>query len=195
MYDARARKILNERFRKIKKVYQAEKKSTIYRNIETNVQTKPNSSRDARIFKYNDAGVLQLISKSEYNKLNTRDKEYYDQRVSEILNNPNSTSTKLGWEAAEKNSRASLERGQFGQENSSIQELTDEEYDKFWKDAATYVSPNKVVGSSDELQALLMNYDIGAITRDDKVAEALNLIRMHDTASLRAYRIKRSFSK
>ena len=165
-------KVINERFRKIEKVWGLTDDSNEYK-LALKYATSYSKSK-GKIYdqqKLNTTDALRLLNESDYNKLSEKDKKYFNEVVKNILTS--STSTKQGIEAKYEKAYQTF-MGNYG---DKYPDLTKEEYKQFFKTFRDMVNADKK-GQFDynTLVQSLEFIDIGEALRSDQLEQAMKYV-------------------
>lgn len=167
-------KVVNERFRKIEKVYKLTEDSNEYR-LAKKYATEYTNNYKGKIYDQNrlfDSGELRLISEEEYNKLSAKGKKYFNEVLQNILNA--STSTKKGIESKYDKAYNTFMRN-YG--NDRYPNLKKEEYIEFFKTYRNMVNADKKSQFDyNTLVQTLEFVDIGEALRLDQLEQAMKYI-------------------
>ena len=165
-------KVVNERFRKIEKVWGLTDDSNEYKlalKYATEYSKTKGKIYDQQKLKSTDA--LRLLSESDYNRLSTQDKKYFNEVLQNILNA--STTTKQGIEGKYEKAYQTF-MGNYG---DKYPDLSKEEYKQFFKIYRDMVNADKK-GQFDynTLVQSLEFVDIGEALKNDQLEQAMKYI-------------------
>lgn len=170
-YNKALVKAVNERFRKIEKVYGLSEDSNEYK-LAMKYATEYSKTK-GKIYnqKLITEGKVRLLNESDYNNLSAKDKKYFNEVLQNILKA--STTTKQGIESKyEQSYRTFMENYGYKYPN-----LTQEEYKDFFKIYRNLVNSDKRNQFDyNTLVQTLEFIDIGEALRQDQLQTAMKYV-------------------
>lgn len=165
-------KVVNERFRKIEKVWNLTEDSNEYK-LARKYATEYSKTK-GKIYdqdKLKSSNSVRLLSEAEYNKLSPLEKKYFNEVLQNILNA--STTTKKGIEDKYTKSYNTFMET-YG---SNYKGLKKEEYIEFFRTYRAMVNADKKNQFDYNTLVRTLEYvDIGEALRDDQLKQAMRYI-------------------
>ena len=172
-------KVVNERFRKIEKVYKLTEDSNEYK-LARKYAVEYSKTYKGKIYDQNrlyEENQLRMISEEQYNKLSAKEKKYFNEVLQNILNA--STTTRRGIESKYEKSYSTF-MGNYGDKYPN---LSKEEYIDFFRTYRNMVNADKKNQFDYNTLVQTLEYvDIGEALRQDQLEQAMKYIatdRMH----------------
>lgn len=181
-------KVVNERFRKIEKVYNLTEDSNEYK-LARKYATEYSKSYKGKIYnktKLKEEGAVRLISESEYNKLSPKEQKYFNEVVQNILSS--STSTQTGIENKYKSSYSTFMKN-YGQK---FPDLSIEGYKQFFRTYRDMVNADKKNQFDYNTLVQTLEYvDISSAMNDNQLKQAMKYIATEKIHKIpRRYRLR-----
>ena len=172
-------KVVNERFRKIEKVYKLTEDSNEYK-LARKYAVEYSKNYKGKIYDQNrlyEENQLRMISEEQYNKWSAKEKKYFNEVLQNILNA--STTTRRGIESKYEKSYSTF-MGNYGDKYPN---LSKEEYIDFFRTYRNMVNADKKNQFDYNTLVQTLEYvDIGEALRQDQLEQAMKYIatdRMH----------------
>ena len=166
-------KVVNERFRKIEKVYNLTEDSNEYK-LARKYATEYSKTYKGKIYDQTrlfDNNELRLINEEAYNKLSAKQKKYFNEVVQNILNA--STTTKKGVEDKFKEAHKTFMKN-YGKQHPGLELEDYKELFRTYRDMVNADKKNQF--DYNTLSQTLEFIDIGSALRDDQLRQAMKYI-------------------
>ena len=178
-------KVVNERFRKIEKVYQLTEDSNEYK-LARKYAVEYSRTYKGRIYDQNrlyEENQLRLISEAEYNKLSDKGKKYFNEVLQNILNA--STTTQKGIKEKYQKSYTTFMEN-YGDKYPN---LSQKEYINFFKVYRNMVNSDKKNQFDYNTLVQTLEYvDIGEALKENQLQKAMKYV-----ATDRMYKIPKRY--